>query len=284
MKVTVTGAAGKLGRAVCRELLAAGHEVRATDKSLARDLPYRIELADLLDRIACYRLVEGAAAVVHLGNHPSMRGRDSQLILTENVAMNMNVFQAAAEQGVARLVFASSVQVISRTGWRNEPVASGPHFPYLPLDGQAPPQPANAYALSKQCGEAMLVYFSRVYSVAAVAVRFPFLVDKETEQWARTSRQWRYGNPAEAMAFLHVADAARLITAVLAANLTGYRCYFPAARTKATFPQLAELIREHYPDVPLRRPVGELDSLVDISEITRDTGWMPQIHDPTTAD
>ena len=51
-----------------------------------------------------------------------------------------------------------------------------PAFPYLPLDGQTPPSPGNAYGLSKQVSEVMLEYFSRRYGMTATLVRFPFVV------------------------------------------------------------------------------------------------------------
>ena len=72
MTVTVTGAAGKLGIHVCRVLINAGHSVRATDKLSRHRVSVKIELADLLDREACYRVLAGSDAVVHLANHSDM--------------------------------------------------------------------------------------------------------------------------------------------------------------------------------------------------------------------
>src|SRR6476659_10499177 len=72
MTVTVTGSTGKLGTYVCRSLVNAGHSVRATDKLSRRRVPVKVELADLLDREACYRLVAASDAVVHLANYSDM--------------------------------------------------------------------------------------------------------------------------------------------------------------------------------------------------------------------
>jgi len=36
-----------------------------------------------------------------------------------------------------------------------------------------------------------------------------------------------------------------------------------------------EIVARYYPDVP-RRAQSKFDNLVDVSEITRDTGWIPQ--------
>ncbi len=130
MRITLTGAAGKLGSHVCRQLVDAGHTVRATDRFYRRDLPVRLEMADLLRPEDAYELLEGVEALVHLANHPHFHGNDSQLVFNENVTMNMNIFQAARDVGVQKIVFSSSVQVMS-----------GQRPPYLPFDSSTPAHP-----------------------------------------------------------------------------------------------------------------------------------------------
>ena len=262
MKIVLTGAAGKLGRPTCHQLHAAGHEIRATDRCRYPDLPVRVEVCDLLRPEALYALLEGADAVVHLANHPGFKSGDDAPLFGENVAMNMNVFQAAAETGVKRIVFASSVQVM----------AGGPP-PYLPFDGETPANPGNAYALSKQVSETMLAYFTRQHQVQGVAIRFPWLVDDELLERLRTRPTWAVRNPQEGFSYLHFADAAALIVATLAASLPGFRVYFPAAPELASRQPLPAVISQHYAGIPLRRPATELPALVDTSRITAETGW-----------
>jgi nucleoside-diphosphate-sugar epimerase len=188
--------------------------------------------------------------------------------------MNMNAFQAAADMGVKKIVFASSVQVISG------PRAGGPEtassLPYLPLDGDVPPNPGNPYALSKQISETMLAYYSRIKGIDCVAVRFPALVGDEfiARLTANSSRHMSGRN--EAFSFLHFLDAADLVEAILQTPLTGFRVYFPAARENRLRQPAAEVIRQHFHDLPLKRPLEEITSLVDISRIERETGWSPR--------
>ena len=81
-----------------------GFDVRATDRTFRRDLPGRVEVANLLDGPTCYRLLEDCQAVVHLANHPHIFvRRPFQDVYAENVAMDVNVFQAAAELGIKPL-------------------------------------------------------------------------------------------------------------------------------------------------------------------------------------
>jgi nucleoside-diphosphate-sugar epimerase len=222
MKVTVTGAAGKLGIHVCRALVNAGYSVRATDKTSRRHI--RLELADLLDRDACYRLVTAADAVVHLANYSDMVISDAQKLFNENVAMNMNVFQAAQETGVRHIVFSSSIQVLG--GRSRSDADSRACVPKLSLDGEAPANPDNAYALSKLVGEIMLQYFARAH-MNCVAIRYPWLIepvkrglDKHKPESARKV-DGIFGR-------LSFSAAADHIVAILGAPAPGFRIYMPA--------------------------------------------------------
>jgi UDP-glucose 4-epimerase len=244
-------------------------------RSSAPNLPVSVEIADLLDRPACYRLMEGVEAVVHLGNHSTFRGRDAQRVFNENMAMNMNIFQAAVEAGVKKIIFASSVQVISGKHEEHEPHAAD-GLPYLPLDGNVPPDPGNPYALSKHLGETMLAYFARQAGIVCVAIRLPWLVDDDHMGRIKANPPRYPGARREGFTFLHFQDAARLVDAVLRAPLTGFRVYFPASRDNRLCRPPAEVIREHFADTPLRRPLEQIDSLVDLSGIERETGWLPK--------
>jgi nucleoside-diphosphate-sugar epimerase len=262
-KVLVTGATGKLGVHVCHALITAGYRVRATDKSDRRQLPVNLELADLLDRDACYRLAAAADAVVHLANYSDMAIKDAQKLFNENVAINMNVFQAAQETGAGTIIFASSIQVLGGGGC----------LPYLPLDGDAPANPDNAYALSKLVGEIMLQYFARAH-MNCIAIRFPWLIERAKY------KVHKYKN-ADAtrsdgvFSYLSFRDAANLIVAILGTSLRGFRIYMPAHPNNRLGLAAADVIKKYYPNVFLRRPLTEISALVDISRIETETGWCP---------
>lgn len=274
MNVTLTGAAGRLGSCVCRALVDAGHTVRATDKMVRRDLPVRIQAANLRDREVCYDLLEGADALIHLGNIPGTRGFDSQTVFNENTTVNMNVLQAAAEQQVQRVVFASSVQVFAPYSQQEHvpPIC----LPCLPLDGNLQASATNPYGLSKQVAEVMLDYFARTAGVTAMVVRFPYLVDDAIMARIRKFPERWGGARAEGFTFLHFLDAAELLETLLRSPSTGFHLYFAASRENTLMRPAADVIRQHFPEVPLRKPLAEIDSLVDLSALERDTGWSPR--------
>jgi len=272
MNVTVTGAAGKLGIYVCQALVKAGYSVRATDKARRRRTPLLLEKSNLLDREACYCLLTAADAVVHLANYSDDMIGDAQKLFNENVAMNMNVFQAALDTGARHVIFASSIQVI---GNHSSPDSdAGRCVPYLPLDGDTPANPGNAYALSKQVGEVMLSYFSRQAHVNCVAIRFPWLVEPAEQKLTRRMPV-RPTKLEQVFSYLSFSDAASLVTAILRSPLPGFRIYLPAHPDNRLGQSAANLIRKFYQTVPLRRPLQKIETLIDISQIERETGWSP---------
>lgn len=278
MKILVTGAAGKLGSVTVKVLADAGHEVRATDRKFVAGSP-RVEPSDLLDEHALYRLLDGMDAVVHLGNHPNrFAGPSPQRILAENVAMNANVFSAALDLGVRRIVFSSSIQVMLKSDGIRTDRSS---IPYLPLDGDAPPNPGlNPYALSKQFAEEHLRTAARENPELTVTVlRFPMLVG---EWWSRRIeinagllRQDEL-HLNEATAHLTFRDGARVIAAAIERQAPGYHCYFPAQTLDITNRPPAEVARTFFPGVRTTVPEVELTDLVNRTALERDLGYRPE--------
>jgi nucleoside-diphosphate-sugar epimerase len=281
MKVLVTGAAGRLGSAVCAHLSEAGFEVKATDYKHREGLKVKLVHADLRDEIAVYSLLEGCDAVAHLGNHPNLlAGPSPQRLLSENTAMNANVFRAAVDIGIRRIVFASSVQAILKVP--NGMRADAPYaIPYLPLDGSVPSNPgSNFYALSKEFGERMLEELSLANAdLVATSLRFPVLIgdswiDRFTGGGKPTARSsFNFG---EVLGYLMFSDAADLVRATLEKQQPGNHRYYPAQTLEVRGVSVPDLIREFYPTVPLRRPIEQIDALVDLSAITEALGWTPK--------
>jgi nucleoside-diphosphate-sugar epimerase len=252
--------------------------VRATDLRFGANLNTELMLGDLRDELFVYRALEGCDAVVHLGNHPNaLAGPSRQSILAQNTAMNANVLLGAVDLGIDDIVFASSVQVmLPSTGSAPPPY----RIPYLPIDGAAPASPgANTYALSKEFCERLLRFCCETNpGVAATALRFPMLVGSDFLDRLRDRRQvpLRWLNVGEVLAFTTVAEAADLTARVIEHRREGYRQYFPARSQEPIGWNARRLIEKLYPDVELRRPIDEIDTLIDVSDLERDFGWTPK--------
>jgi dihydroflavonol-4-reductase len=117
MTTLVTGASGFVGSAVLRRLLEAGHEVRAlvrptSDRANLEGFPVDIVTGDLSDRPSLDRAVAGCDALFHVAADYRLWSPRPEEIYEANVDGTRNIMLAAAEAGVSRIVYTSSVAVL----------------------------------------------------------------------------------------------------------------------------------------------------------------------------
>jgi len=120
MKTLITGASGFVGSAVLRQLLAAGHTVRAlvrpnSDRRNLADLPVEIVTGDLTDRASLDRALLGCSALFHLAAVYRLWVPHPQEICETNVIGTRNLMIAAANAGAKRIVYTSSVATLGLT-------------------------------------------------------------------------------------------------------------------------------------------------------------------------
>ena len=126
------------------ELVRAGHAVISVDITGPAPTGCRGLHADLTDAGQVYQALAGADAVVHMGAWANAGMVPDTRTYGDNVQATFNVFQAAADMDVRRIVSASSNQVYGFAG--------APPL-YAPVDEGHPLRPLNCYALSKMAGE-----------------------------------------------------------------------------------------------------------------------------------
>lgn len=169
MRVLVTGGAGFIGSNLVHELLARGHVVRVLDNfssghrhNLAR-VEGDVELieGDLRSYERVHHAVRGCEVVFHQGALPSVPRSVQDPITTSeiNVGGTLNVLLNARDEGVRRLVFASSSSIYG----------DAPGFPRVE---SAAPMPLAPYAVSKLAAEQYCRVFSTVYGLATVSLRY----------------------------------------------------------------------------------------------------------------
>jgi nucleoside-diphosphate-sugar epimerase len=106
-----------------------------------------------------------------------------------------------------------------------------------------------------------------------VATRYPWLIDPAKHDFTK-HKTGRVKKVDGVFSYLSFGDAAELIAAILGAPLPGFRIYMPAHPKNRLGRAAADLVREYYPGIPLRRPLEEIESSVDISRIQNETGWV----------
>jgi len=168
-RVLVTGGAGFIGSHIVARLLDEGFEVRVLDnfasgrrENLA-DFEGAVDLheTDLRDSDGVTRAVRGCRYVFHeaaLGSVPRSVA-DPAETLDVNVAGTTNVLLACRNEGVERLVYASSSSVYGEST-------------ELPKRESMKPEPLSPYALSKLTAEQACGIFGRLYGFTAVSLRY----------------------------------------------------------------------------------------------------------------
>jgi len=269
MRVCVTGASGKAGRAIVPELLAAGYEVTAVDlQAPPSPLQVPVLLADLVDYGQAVEALAGADAVIHMANIPAPGLHTPALTFERNVAMNSHVFFAAALHRMRRVVWASSETTLG-LDFTTPPL-------YAPLDEDHYPYPTTTYALSKVVGETTAAHVAAWSSIPFVALRISNIM--EPHDYARFPsfqhdarlRKWNLWSYVDSR---DVAQAARL---GLEAELTGASSYIVAAADTVMDRPSAELMAEVFPDVRLTRKIEGRETLMSIDRARRVLGYEPR--------
>ncbi|MGY1680811.1 NAD-dependent epimerase/dehydratase family protein [Geodermatophilus sp. SYSU D01176] len=251
--VLVTGGAGFIGSHVVPMLLERGYRVRILDNMSRGDRDTvaawvatgRVELVEQDVRYggAVHNAMRGCDSVVHLA---AVSVNKSQADPYESIDINVvggnNVFAAAADLGVRRVVFASSASVYG------DPET-------LPMTEDGPVDPLTPYCIAKLNGEQLLGFYARRSAMTWIALRF-FNVygpgQKPTAYYTSVINHFvkrlRNGEPPvidgrgeQSMDFVHVHDVARAV--VLALDVDADRANVPINVGTGIDTTVAELAR-----------------------------------------
>jgi dihydroflavonol-4-reductase len=117
-KTLVTGGTGFIGRAVVEELLSEGREVRVLARRPEALAGLKVELArgDLLDAPSLAAAVRGCHRVFHVAADYRLWVPDPHVMYAANVQGTRDLLQAAADAGVDRVVYTSTVGALGNPG------------------------------------------------------------------------------------------------------------------------------------------------------------------------
>jgi len=272
VRVAVTGSSGKLGSATVERLRADGHEVVGFDRDGRPGVGFvRVDLADygqVLDSmLGVTARHDGLDAVVHLAAIPVNGLVPDAATFHNNVTVTFNVLHAALRAGIRTIVMASSITAMGF------PFDEPP--PYLPVDEDVT-LANNTYGLGKVVEEAMAAQLVRWYpDLQLTALRFTNVVaPDEYDTFARAD------DPAYRRSLLYsyvdARDGAAAVAQSLAHPETGLRVLSIAAPDTGSAIPTAELVAGQFPDVPVRRPLGEFETLVSIDRARELIGYAPE--------
>ncbi|HEY2443721.1 MAG TPA: NAD(P)-dependent oxidoreductase [Streptosporangiaceae bacterium] len=276
-RICVTGASGRAGRAIVRDLLEHGYDVAATDiagPAGPADSTKDVLRADLTDFGQALEALAGADAVIYMANIPAPGLRTPAVTFNQNITMNFNVFTAAAHLDLARVVWASSETTLGL------PFDEPPR--YAPVDEDHYPVATTSYALSKVASETIAETIAGWSGIPFIGLRFSNILGPADYQdfpsyWpdpmARKWNLWGYIDERDAAAACRLAlkAPAELVSSSTKASAS---LIIAAADTVMNRPS-AELLAEVFPGVPLIREVSEYGTLLAIDRAADALGFAP---------
>jgi UDP-glucuronate 4-epimerase len=280
-RIMVTGAAGLVGRAVCRMLHERGDEVVAIDRfGVEASGGVSVIECDLgnvhrLHALACKEL----SAVIHCGAYSGpMVARDNPVSMVQvNIVGTANMLELARVHRARRFVFCSSTSAYGNT-------------PPAPVKEDVVMVPASLYAASKVASEQLVAAYAHQYGVDGVSLRLSWVYGphRTTDCMIRTmltdamqSRATRvpFGHDFHRQ-YIHVDDAARALVAALDAPRLPRRSYNITGDSRLTLEEVARVVRRVMPaaDIELAPgpdPLDEQQERFDISAAVSDLGYRP---------
>lgn len=225
--VLFTGGAGFIASHTMPLLIERGYDVRIFDNMTRGDRDRvahwvasgHVELVqgDVRYGGAVAAAMRGCSHVIHFATVSINKSvADPHESVDINIVGNHNVFAAAADEGVRRLVFASSASVYG------EPDR-------LPMHEDDELRPLTPYCIGKRTGEDLLGFYQRQHGLSWLALRFfnvygpgqrieayyTSVINHFVERLRRGEPPVIDGRGEQSMDFVHVADLARAVVLAL---------------------------------------------------------------------
>lgn len=273
--VLVTGGSGKLGRFAVRHLRDAGWKVISVDRTPSVEPGIQSTVVDLRDAGSVFDMVSSIDerhaqldAIVHLAAIPAPGLASDKATIDNNFNSTLNVFMAARNCGVKKVVFASSETVLGL------PFDIDP--PYVPVDEEYEPRPESFYSLSKVLEERLAKELCRWDAqMSMIGLRFSNVIDPseypdfEKFQGDAMARKWNLWG------YIDARDAAHAIACALNYSTPGFEPFIIASPDSVMRMSNQELLAQVFPNVRPKRELLPHETLLGIEKAKRLLGYSP---------
>ena len=174
--IVVVGGTGILGQHVVKDLKESGYKITVFDikkpeskyKDIFKDVNfYEGSMANIDD---CKKALENADVVIHLAAIiAAITDFQPETIFNINTSGTFNIFQAACDLGIKKIIYASSASVYGYNFRINPNDRFKPE--YLPIDEEHPLNPLDTYGLTKMIGEEIAKLCNKKYGITTISLR-----------------------------------------------------------------------------------------------------------------
>jgi UDP-glucose 4-epimerase len=290
-KAVVTGGAGFIGSHLTEELARQGYPVVILDdlstgkreniEALLKRNGAKLVQGSITDPRLLQGLFQNVDLVFHLAAIPSVpRSMENPLASHEaNITGTLNVLLAARDNGVKKVIYASSSSVYGNT-------------PTLPKTEDMPPNPQSPYAVTKLAGEYYCQVFQGVYGLPTACLRYfniygprqdpdsqyAAIIPRFISQVLQGKPPIIFGDGEQTRDFTFVKDA--VAATILAAESSATGIFNIGTGNRGTINKLTEFVlkatgKNLKPLYQKPRPGDVRHSLADISR-AKGFGYKPQ--------
>ncbi len=177
-KILLTGAAGRIGSFFTAQFKDQYDFVLTDMRAPAETYGFPFIESNITDAAAMNELAQGVDTVLHLA--ADIRTNASwDSLLPNNFVGTYNVYEAARAAGCRRVVFASTVNVVS--GYPDEQLNITPDMPV---------RPANLYGSSKAWAEAAGSVYADQHGLSVICLRFGWVIPRDPQAASRLPALW----------------------------------------------------------------------------------------------
>jgi nucleoside-diphosphate-sugar epimerase len=270
--IVFTGGSGKAGKHVVQYLVEHGYTVLNLDTKPLDHPKVRTLITDITDAGQVFNALTSTLevhefapslrapkidAVVHFAAIPRIMLTPDNETFRINTMGTYNIVEAAEKLGIRKTIIASSETTYGLV-FANEPRDPA----YFPLDENYPVNPMDSYALSKICNERTAHAFQQRSGADVYAIRIGNVI--EPHEYADFPRF--FADPGFrkriTWSYIDARDLGQIIRLAIEKDGLGFQIFNAAQNDCSSDLPTAELLKRFYPDVPVKRDMGEFETLL----------------------
>lgn len=285
-RVIVTGGSGLAGKWVVEDLVAHGYEVLNLDRVPMAKQTVRTLITDLTDAGQVFNALASSTtarefnddiepkpvdAIVHFAAIPRILITTDNEVFRINVMGTYNVLDAASKYGIKKVILASSETTYGVVfAHRHRDPA------YFPLDETYPVDPMDSYATSKVINEVTGKAFHARTGADIYCFRIGNVLDPSDYAKFPTWLKDPALRKRIAWSYIDGRDLATACRLGIEKDGLGFEVMNVAADDVSSDLPTAELLKRFYPNVPVKKPLGEFETLLSNEKLKRLLGWQQQ--------